>query len=98
MTVLPKVLGWSAAILGLFLLYTLLVPSSHTCQHNIGCYLVPHALNHTAELQTRIANSQLQLTPIVPQYKSIVADGPTFDKQVKAMARSFEKYVLQLSK
>ena len=65
MTVLPKVLALSAAILGVFLLYTYLGPSSSSCQYNIGCYLAPHSINNTAQLKARIASAKSQLTPVL---------------------------------
>lgn len=82
MTVLPKVLGWSAVILGAFLLYSLLLPASTPCQYNIGCYLVPHSLNHTAQLHARIAKAKAEITPVAYQYRSIVADEKVFDRKV----------------
>jgi hypothetical protein len=45
-----KVLFATAAILGAFLLYTLLTslaPSSPPCAYNIACYLLPLPLNRS---------------------------------------------------
>lgn len=52
---LVAVLAWASAILGLFITYNILAPFAPPCQYNVGCYLVPHSLNHTAEIHTRIA-------------------------------------------
>ena len=89
MTVLPKVLAWSALILGVFLLYTFLAPSSSTCQYNIGCYLAPHSLNHTAQLQARIASAKTQRNPVAYQYHSMIGDKEAFEKKVMTVAHSF---------
>ena len=103
MSVLPYVLGWSAAILGLFALYSLitaLFPRAPPCSYNIGCYLVPHSFNLTADLQARLANvtyNASQTKSLAYHYWSVVSNSSKFGGQAVDVARSFEKYVQQLT-
>ena len=98
MTVLVKVFGISAVVLGVFMLFAYLLPSSPSCQYNIGCYLAPHSLNHTSQLQARISDAKAQLAPMAYQYRSIIGDEQVFEKKVLSVALSFEKYAQQLAK
>jgi hypothetical protein len=103
MSVLPNVLGWSASILGLFALYSLfatLFPSQPPCSYNIGCYLVPHSLNLTADLQYRLSAASYnysQTKSIAHHYWSLVSNNRSFGGKALEVARSFEKYVQQLT-
>ena len=98
MTVLVKVFGISAVVLGVFMLFAYLLPSSPSCQYNIGCYLAPHSLNHTSQLHARISDAKAQLAPMAYQYRSIIGDEQVFEKKVLSVAFSFEKYAQQLAK
>jgi hypothetical protein len=99
MNVLPKVLASLSILLGLYLLYSQLAPGSLAGQHNIGCYLAPHALNHTASLHARLAAANSELSPLLHQHRSIMGTGEVaFDKQLLTVAHSFEKYVRQFAK
>jgi hypothetical protein len=97
MSIITQALAWTVAILGAFLLYTLIVPSSISTQHNIACLHTPHALNGTSHLIARIAHAQHSATPALYSYHSAVVDEKQFDKKVMKVAFSFEKYVQQLA-
>lgn len=86
---LATVLAWASAILAAFIGYSSIFPSAQPCQHNIGCYLTPHSLNHTAEIKARIAAVLTLREPILHQHRSISANDSAFDQQVMTVAQSF---------
>ena len=97
MSILPKVLGWSAAILGAFIIYSIIFPQSLPTQYNIGCYLSPQSFNHTSQLIARIAHAKYAATPALYHYLSPTTDLALFEKKVMKVAFSFDKYVQQLA-
>jgi len=78
MSIITQVLVWTAAILGLFLLYNIIFPSSIPAQYNIACYHAPHTINHTSELIARIAHAKHAATPAFYQYSSAVVEEKEF--------------------
>lgn len=90
-------LAWSSAILGVFITYTFMTNPSSGSQHNIGCYVVPHYLNHSAELYTRIEVAKDQLAPVAYQHRELITDEKQFDKNMMKVAQGFEKYLQQLT-
>ena len=95
MSVLVKVLGWTTIILATFLLFNSLrslFPSNSSCKYNIGCYEVPHSLNHTQEIKIRLdalQQREVQTRSLAYAYHSIVSNETGFNSKALRAARSF---------
>lgn len=69
MSILPKVLAWAAAVLGVFLLYSALFPQTLPARFNIACYLSHLELNSTSSLQARILTAKHSAPPALYHHR-----------------------------